>query len=92
MMKTILAAATAALALTPAAVMASDSREFSHEGTNYAYTTEQKGDVTVIKGRTSAGEPFHLVLKGNRITGTFGNNAVSFTKAEAARNGLTRAD
>lgn len=89
MIKTILAAA---FVLTPVVATAGESREFAHEGTNYAYTKEQKGDVTVIRGRTSNGEPFRLMVKGNRITGTFDNRAVSFTAAEARRYGLSLAD
>lgn len=85
MIKTIL---FATLALTPAVAVASESAEFTHEGTNYAYTAEQKGDATVIKGRSSAGEPFHLVVKGNRVTGTYNNQSVSFTKADAKRAGI----
>ena len=92
MIKTVLSAALATLALVPAAAQAGDARQFSHEGVNYAYTTRQKGDVTVIEGRTSGGEPFRLFVKGDRITGTFNSSNVSFTKAEAARAGVQMAD
>lgn len=88
MFKTILAIAATTLTIAPAVAQASEARQFSHEGVNYAYTTEQKGDVTVINGRTSSGEPFRLFVKGERVTGSFNNHSVSFTKAEAARIGV----
>ncbi|EIZ78237.1 hypothetical protein WSK_3212 [Novosphingobium sp. Rr 2-17] len=88
MLKTIFAA-TALLAV-PAVAQANEAREFSHEGVNYSYTAEQKGKATVISGNTSAGVPFRLVLKGQRVSGTYNDRYVSFTTAEAAKAGLTR--
>lgn len=85
MFKTIFATATAAALIAPVAAFASEAREFSHEGVNYTYSTEQKGNVTVIDGETSKGEPFRLYVKGHRVTGTYNNRAVSFTTAEAAK-------
>ena len=85
MIKTIL---IATLALTPAVAAASESAEFTHEGTNYAYTTEKRGDVTVITGRSSSGEPFRLTVKGNRVTGTYDSRSVSFTTADAKQAGI----
>lgn len=82
MFKTIIATGAAALVAVPAAAHASDAREFSHEGVNYTYTTAQKGDVTVIDGRTSAGVPFRLYVRGERVSGTYNNRSVSFTKAD----------
>lgn len=85
MFKTVLAAAAATLAIAPAVAHASEARQFSHEGVNYTYTTSQKGEVTVIDGRASTGEPFRLYVKGQHVTGTFNNQSVSFTRAEAAQ-------
>jgi hypothetical protein len=85
MFKTILASMTVTLAAIPAIAYADDAREFSHEGVNYAYTTEQKGNVTVINGTSSAGAPFRLYVKGGRVTGTYNSRSVSFTTAEAAK-------
>ncbi|KHK90064.1 hypothetical protein [Novosphingobium malaysiense] len=86
MFKTILAAGAATLVAVPAVAQANDAREFSHEGVNYTYTTAQKGDVTVIDGRTSAGIPFRLYVKGERVTGTYNNRSVKFTKADVAHD------
>lgn len=91
MFKFVLATAAAALTIVPAVAQAGEAREFSHEGVNYAYTTEQKGKVTVINGTTSAGEPFRLYVKGERVTGTYNDHYVSFTKAEAAKLNLASA-
>ncbi|WP_285021220.1 hypothetical protein [Novosphingobium sp. fls2-241-R2A-195] len=85
MFKTVLASAAVALLAIPAVAQADDSREFSHEGVNYNYTTAQKGKVTVIDGATSAGIPFRLYVKGGRVTGTYNSRYVSFTTAEAAK-------
>jgi hypothetical protein len=85
MFKTILASMTVTLAAIPAIAYADDAREFSHEGVNYAYTTAQKGNVTVIDGTSSTGAPFRLYVKGGRVTGTYNSRAVSFTTAEAAK-------
>lgn len=86
MFKTIFTAA--ALVALPVAAHAGDSRGFQHEGVNYTYTTAQKGDVTVIDGATSAGVPFRLYVKGQRVTGTYNSRYVSFTTAEAAKLNL----
>lgn len=88
MFKTIFTAA--ALLAVPAVAQANETREFSHEGTNYAYTTEQKGEATVISGNTSNGVPFRLVVKGSRVSGTYNYRPVSFTTAEAAKVGLIK--
>lgn len=90
MFKTLFATAAIAFAVVPAVAQADDAREFSHEGVNYAYTTEQKGKATVIDGTTSAGVPFHLYVKGGRVTGTYNSRYVSFTTAEAARLNLSQ--
>lgn len=91
MFKTVLAAAAVLTpAFVPAVVLANETREFSHEGTNYSYTAEQKGDATVIAGTSSSGAPFRLVVKGDRVSGTYNNRYVSFSKAEAAKTSLTK--
>jgi len=82
MFKSVIFAAAAVV--LPAAAHASDARQFSHEGVNYVYTSEQNGETTVIKGRTSAGEPFRLFVKGDLVTGTFNNRSVKFATTDAA--------
>jgi hypothetical protein len=82
MFKTVFVAAAATLAMAPAVAQASDARQFSHEGVNYTYTSSQKGDVTLITGHSSAGEPFRLYVKGERVTGTYNNRSVNFTTTD----------
>ncbi|AIT80969.1 hypothetical protein [Novosphingobium pentaromativorans] len=84
MFKTVFTAA-AVLVAVPAAAHAEDARNFSHEGVDYAYTTEQKGDVTVIKGTASGGVPFRLYVSGNRVTGTYNDRSVAFKVADAEK-------
>lgn len=92
MFKTVISAVTLTVvaALAPVAAQANEAREFSHEGVNYSYTAEQKGKTTVIAGATSAGVPFRLYVKGDRVSGTYDNRYVSFTTAEAAKAGILK--
>ncbi|CDO35743.1 MULTISPECIES: hypothetical protein [Novosphingobium] len=82
MFKTVFTAAAVLLAV-PAAAHAEDARNFSHEGVDYAYTAEQKGDVTVIKGTASGGVPFRLYVSGDRVTGTYNYRNVNFKVTDA---------
>ncbi|WP_067733753.1 hypothetical protein [Novosphingobium naphthalenivorans] len=84
MFKTIIAATAVSLLAVPAVAQASEAHQFSHEGVDYTYTTAQKGKVTVINGHTTAGVPFRLFVKGERVTGTYNSRPVSFTTAEAS--------
>lgn len=86
MFKTVFATATIAMAVVPAIAQADEARNFSHEGVDYAYTTEQKGNVTVIEGKASGNVPFRLYVKGDHISGTFNNRYVSFSKSDVAHD------
>lgn len=86
MFKTVLTAAAATLAFAPAMAQADETYQFSHEGVAYTYTTEHKGDVIVVSGRSSINQPFRLVVKGERVTGTFNSQPVRFTHAAAGGN------
>lgn len=92
MFKTVLTAAVATLAVAPAMAQAGEVRQFSQDGVNYVYTTEHKGEVTVINGRTSAGAPFRLYVKAQHVTGTFNNHPVNFTHAETDHAGALAAN
>lgn len=85
MIKSIFAASAVALLTVPAVAQADETREFSHEGVNYAYNTEQKGKVTVINGETSSGERFRLYVKGDRVNGTYNNRSVTFNKSDISK-------
>lgn len=82
MFKTIFAATAIAAVAVPAVAQANDARNFSHEGVDYAYTSEKKGNVTVIEGKAEGHVPFRLYVKGDRVTGMYNNRYVSFTKDE----------
>jgi hypothetical protein len=73
-------ALTAAVAL-PAAAQAGEAKSFNRAGVTYTYTSEQKGEATVLTG-SADGTPFRLVVKGKYITGEFANQSVSFTTAD----------
>lgn len=93
MFKSIFATVAVAAIALPAAAQASEARNFSHEGVDYAYTSEQKGSVTVIEGTAEGRVPFRLYVKGNRVTGMYNNRYVSFTKNEVLHDSaLSSAD
>jgi hypothetical protein len=78
--------AAAALALTaavalPAAAQAGEAKSFVRNGVTYTYTSEQRGEATVLAGKAD-GMPFRLVVKGKYISGHFANQSVSFTTAD----------
>lgn len=80
---TILAAVTAALTSTIG--MASEGKQrFVHQGLTYVYTSKQAGDRQVIDGRRfPSGAAFHLVVRGDRVSGVSGGVPVDFKLAEA---------
>lgn len=85
MRKTLILLATAAAALTSTIGMAQDApKQFVYDGKTYVYTTELKDGRTVIDGRRMpGGDPFHLVVRKNRVSGTSGGVPVSFPVAHA---------
>jgi hypothetical protein len=89
MFKTAFTAAAALLALPaatlPVAAQAEDARNFSHEGIDYAYTAEKKGNITVIKGTASDNVPFHLIVSGNRVSGTYNYQNVNFKVSDSTQ-------
>ncbi|MBT0670907.1 hypothetical protein HT136_21285 [Novosphingobium profundi] len=86
MFKMIFATAAIATVALPAVAQANEARNFSHEGVDYAYTSEKKGNITVIEGKAEGRVPFRLYVKGDRVTGMYNNRYVSFTKDEVLRD------
>ncbi|MDE0877581.1 MAG: hypothetical protein OSB00_02780 [Sphingomonas bacterium] len=81
------ATATAAL-FTATAATARDAdttkESFVHNGSTYVYTTKIDGDRRVIDGRAyPAGNGFHLVVRGDEVSGTSGGVPVKFRVASA---------
>ncbi|TYC85052.1 hypothetical protein [Novosphingobium sp. BW1] len=91
MFKTIFTAAAVAAVALPAAAQASEARNFSHEGVDYDYTSQQKGKITVIEGKAEGRVPFRLYVKGDRVTGMYNNRYVSFTKDEVLHDNVLAA-
>ncbi|WP_235525827.1 hypothetical protein [Sphingomonas sp. Leaf34] len=77
--------AAAAAALTSTIGMAADEKQsFVHEGSTYVYTTTQDAGRQVIDGRRyPSGQKFHLIVRGNRVSGVSGGVPVTFKTAEA---------
>ena len=85
----ILAAVTAALTST-IGLAAEGTQRFTHDGLTYVYSEKQVGDRRVIDGRTyPAGAAFHLIVRGDRVSGLAGGVPVDF--AVAAAKGATGA-
>ena len=84
-MKTILALAIlASIAASPAA-----AERFTHDGVSYNYEVMSVGGVQIISGANlSSGEAFRLRVKGDDVSGRFGEWPVQFrmTAAEIAAN------
>lgn len=82
MFKIVLTAAVATLAAFPAMAQAGDVIQFSHDGVNYTYTARKQGEATILNGHASTGAPFHLVVKGERVSGTYNHRNVNFRRAQ----------
>jgi len=85
MRKTVYILAAAAAALTSTIGMAEEAKQsFVHEGSTYVYTSSVENGRQVIDGRRfPSGQAFHLVVRGNRVSGTSGGVPVAFATAEA---------
>ncbi|MEG3165031.1 hypothetical protein U1701_10530 [Sphingomonas sp. PB2P19] len=86
MRKTILILTAAAAALTSTVGIAAEGRQsFVHEGSTYVYTTSEQDGRQVINGRRfPSGQQFHLIVRGDRVSGTSGGVPVSFKTREAS--------
>jgi hypothetical protein len=96
-MKSIAIIAAAAAALTPAIAIAREpasavaatapdatQQSFVHDGSTYVYTMKFVEGRRVIDGRSyPSGTGFHLVVRGDNVTGTAGGVPVMFRVASA---------
>ncbi len=83
-------ATVVALTATTAAVAADAEHSFTRNGQTYVYTAVDKGDSVVLSGRQLAsGSAFHLVVRGDTITGQSDGVPVSFRK-EGAQAAVSR--
>ncbi len=85
MRKTVYILAAATAALTSSIGMAEEAKQsFVHQGNTYVYTSAVQGDRQVIDGhRYPSGQPFHLVVRGKRVSGVSGGVPVAFRTSEA---------
>jgi hypothetical protein len=90
MTKTIAIFAAAAAAMTSTTGMARDlsadanAQRFVHDGSTYVYTTKTVAGRRVIDGRRyPSGTGFHLVVRGDAVSGTSGGVPVAFRVAAA---------
>ena len=58
---------------------------FEHDGNRYVYTVKMVGDTKIIDGtETRSGKRFTLRVSDRRVTGTVGDNPVSFRRSDVA--------
>lgn len=79
----LLALAAATLSLLPIAAQAETSPQitFAHQGARYTYTVTQDGSTRTIKGWEEVSKtPFLLRVTKSRVTGTFGDSPVEFSR------------
>ena len=85
MRKTVLIPAAAAAALTSSIGIAAEGKQsFVYEGDTYVYASTVQDGRQVIDGRRfPSGQAFHLIIKGERVSGVSGGVPVSFKTREA---------
>lgn len=81
--------AAAAAAITLATPAAAHEREFTHDGVTFKYSIAQDGNKRIVRGRASEGSTFRLIVRGDRVSGTFGGNRVEFAVPASAKSGQT---
>lgn len=80
MIKTFIS--TAVLLSLPVAAYAGE-RTFTRDGVTYVYTSEQRGDATVLTGKALPDGSFYkLTVRGRKVTGRVGGTPVSFSIAK----------
>ena len=83
-MKFIPIFAIAATALVAAAPAAAESYKFSRDGMYYKVNETQRDGVRTIQGRDSSGAYFTYRVRGNKVTGFYGRQAVAFDMPASA--------
>ena len=80
MIKTFISAAV--LLSLPVAAYAGE-RSFTRDGVTYVYTSEQRGEIVVLKGKTlPEGSSYTLNVRGRKVTGNVGGTPVAFSIAK----------
>jgi len=72
---TLLAAVAA-----PSVASAKDTETFKHDDVSYDYEVQAVGSKTLVKGTTSQGDSFRLLISDKRVRGTYDGQPVSFSR------------
>ncbi len=91
MIKFTVLAATLLAASVPTVSFAAteDAGQFTHQGVDYHYTTEDKSGDRVVRGTAYAGKvPFELHIHKKTVTGTFNNKPVEFELDDVKKLGI----
>ncbi|MEG8020182.1 hypothetical protein [Sphingomonas aerolata] len=85
MRKTVYILAAAAAALTSTIGMAKEAKQsFEYEGSTYVYSSVENGRQVINGRRFPSGQAFHLIVRGDRVSGTAGGVPVAFATTEAS--------
>lgn len=77
-------AACAALSVPVSSFAETAPKSFEFKGYTYSYETRELKSATLISGKQlPGGAQFSLVVRKDKVTGTFDGNPVSFKVAEA---------
>lgn len=77
-------AIAASLSAVPSLAHA-EEQTFLHAGTSYTYSTSDRNGHTLIRGRSSDGKEFRLIVGRKSVEGTFNGVPVSFSLSDANR-------
>lgn len=77
-------AAVAAFSLIATAGFANaEPHKFVHDGVDYSYTTQMRGDEQLVIGTAYAGKvPFELYIRKSKVTGSFNSKPIDFKVGE----------
>ena len=78
------------LAVVPAAAQAEQPVRFEQDGSRFEYVVTDRADGSrLISGRNlTANQNFQLLVRGDRVSGTFGGSAVAFQAPVAKQTRL----
>jgi hypothetical protein len=71
-------AVAASIAMLPVAAHA-EEKTFVKDGVTYTYTETVQNDRTVLTGMVNGKTPFHLTVKGGRVSGEYNYKPTEFS-------------
>jgi hypothetical protein len=78
MTKTLTLALLAAATISAPALAKDARKSFTKDGITYNYAVSEIPNAIIYHGRSTEGAEFHLVLRGNKVTGTANGIRVAF--------------